>query len=274
MLNFEFLLVSRSLIKYIFVSVICLLPSSCSSPEYSPWAKNVKYKDLTAKNLAKLSNQNTENGDFKVAFIADPQAVFGNLRKIVDITNIRSDIDFLAVAGDITDVGLKVEWELVGDILEKSNKPYLTVVGNHDGLSKGKEIYQKMFGRFNYTLEYKGIKFIFWNNNLYEWGVPEFEWLKREVSSHPNSYVITHQPPDSGTLSVEQEDMWLEIRKLENYKMTIAGHLHKFNYKVEPETDKPVFIIERADDTNYGIVEFIDKIPYAYTCNSQCDRVE
>ena len=37
--------------------------------------------------------------------------------------------------------------------MENLQKPYLTVIGNHDYSSNGGEIYMKMFGDYNYASE-------------------------------------------------------------------------------------------------------------------------
>lgn len=260
----------RKIILGLFLGLVV----SCEAPEFSPWQKNIRYKDLTAENIAKIKNISQEPTPFKVAFVADPQAVTGHLKKIFKIINLRDDIDFIVIAGDITDLGLKEEWEIVGDFIEESNKPVVTVVGNHDGLSKGKDIYQRMFGAFNYSFVHKGVKFVFWNNNYYEWGDPDYQWLMKETESHPFVTSVVHQPPYSGTLDESQEEKWRNIRNQPNHKITVAGHLHHFSKYVEKTIDKPVFVIDRVDGSDYGVIEFNLATPEYHMCRPICEKVE
>ena len=96
-----------------------------------------------------------------------------------------------------------------------------------------------------------------WNNNYYEWGAPDFEWLEKELDSGIRSVVISHQPPGSGTLSEEHEERWKELRYLTNYVYSIHGHVHHYSYKYEDDTNTGIFTVDRVDK-GYGIIYFTD----------------
>lgn len=231
--------------------LIASLIAACGG--YTPWQSDSKHHDLTRKHLAKLE-QKGNLAPFTFAIIGDSQVRiegFNEARKRINDTNV----DFTVILGDITDRGLREEWNWVGDIIKKFRKPVLTVVGNHDGLAKGKTIYRDMFGDLNYSFYYNGVKFVMWNNNHYEWNV-DLDWLDQETNYHP-SIVLSHQPPYAGTLKDYQEERWLEIRQKPEIIASAHGHMHNFtNYE---ENDLPIFVVESTANGSYGVGIFDGK---------------
>lgn len=223
----------------------------CGAPQYSPWQSNPPSYDLTAKHLGWLATQDAGQEVFTLAVIGDPQAVVGSLDRAIEIINYRSDVDFTVIVGDLTDRGLLQEFIWVDRTIAKSQKPVLTIVGNHDGLSNGKKLYQQMFGPVNYTFFYKDVKFVMWNNNGYEWQV-DVDWLDNEVRSYHRVIVIAHQPPRDGALSEDQERQWERIRQYPNLIASIHGHVHRFDFKKEGSL--PIYTVDRVTNAHYGTV--------------------
>lgn len=246
--------------------------TACGVPEFSPWQTKVDSHNLTAKHLSWLSSNKSFSNSFKIVLTGDPQAVVGYLRKVIRETN-NLQVDFITILGDLTDLGLRREWIWIDQTISKSNKPVLTVVGNHDGLTEGDDIYQSMFGSFNYSFMHRGYKFVMWNNNFYEWGDPDFEWLEQEVLSEDNVIVMSHQPPYSGTLKQHHEDRWKQIRKHTNYKASLHGHLHHFGYKFEEDTDTHVYTVDRVTGTHFGTLTIGDNLTFE-NCRPECEVVE
>ena len=242
----------------IFLFLVLL---SCGTPEFSPWESKTKYKNLTAKNLAQLGEG--EPKSFKFALVGDSQVVAGHLdeaRQLID----RSDLDFTAIAGDITDRGLLREWNWIGDIAARFNNPFLTVVGNHDGLNNGNKIYKEMFGPLNYSFEYNGIKFVMWNNNAYEWAI-DYGWLEREVEDSKLPVImISHQPPGR-----DLDDRWQDLRRSGKIVASLHGHVHRYSHRTEIYPDEStivgapedieveVYTVDRVTGGHYGIIEVI-----------------
>jgi predicted phosphodiesterase len=220
------------------------------SKEDSPWDDNVKESHLTQRHLDLLDHSSTSPLRLKIT--GDTQAETGFLRPILNIDN---NVDFTVLLGDITDLGFKKEWIWIENILSEGKQPVLTVVGNHDGLSKGQKIYNKLFGEFNYSFIYKNYKFVMWNNNFLEWNAIDIEWLRNEVeTSNHKVVVMSHQPPGSDTLPVEIDREWKEIRKHPRYILSLHGHNHKFAFYYESETKKPIYVVSRVTDEQYGIL--------------------
>lgn len=250
--------------------LLLFLLVGCGSPEYTPWGYHPKDKKLTKTHIDRLGELPFES--FKVALAADSQAVVGhfdNVRKKIN----DSGAEFTLVLGDLTDRGLQQEFNWFADIVKRFDKPVLTVVGNHDGLSKGKDIYREMFGEFNYSFIYRDIKFIAWNNNPYEFNAPDLGWLRDEVESHSRVIVYAHQPPYGGSITDAQEAEWKEIRQSPNMIASIHGHTHKFNYYVEAGTGVPVYTTSRVENTKFGYMEIkADGVVFS-ECSPECREV-
>ena len=60
--------------------------------------------------------------------------------------NSKKNIDFVIHAGDVSDFGLKNEYELTQRLMSKLNYPYVVLLGNHDIIAHGDLIYNKVFG--------------------------------------------------------------------------------------------------------------------------------
>lgn len=248
-----------------------MLLVGCGDIQYSPWQSSPPNFDLTAKHLAKLEAQDTGIYEkFTIAIVGDPQAEIDGLDRALAIINSRSDLDFVAIVGDLTDRGLELEYRLVDKAIAKFNKPVLTIVGNHDGLSNGSKIYQEMFGPLNYSFIYKDTKFVMWNNNAYEWKI-DLDWLASEVSSHHRVVIMAHQPPNDGALSFEQESRWFEIRQKANVIASIHGHKHHYSFK--REEDLPIYVVDRVQDGGYGTLTFNERLEF-YNCSPICHPAE
>lgn len=260
----------KLLISLLFSAFVIV---ACGEMEYSPWQTNIDHHNLTAKHLNRLARTDTSFEPFKFVLTGDPQAVVGHLSRVIDVTNSNDGISFINILGDITDMGLRREWLWVGDIIEDSRHPVLTVVGNHDGLTKGKKIYKDMFGDTNYSFIYKDVKFIMWNNNFYEWRDMELDWLESEVLSHDRVVVMSHQPPYSGTLTDQHEEIWKEIRAHPNYIGSFHGHVHNYNYRFEEDTNTIIYTVDRVTGTHFGAVTIDDDGIKIENCTPQCNSV-
>ena len=206
---------------------ICLLFClfSCGRLEYSPWSVDVPDTKLNNKNLYLISKQRQEY-PFKVALLADPQGHIQDFRKQLELLNSRDDISFTVVLGDLTDYGLKEEFEWVLNASRISNAPILFIPGNHDGLANGKKIYKQMFGEYSYTFNYADHKFVMWNNNKLEWqGEPNWPWLASQLNS--KSILMSHIPPTDDVYQSEEIEYWKQLMQDKNIPISIHGHLHK-----------------------------------------------
>lgn len=220
------------MLSFLFYFATLSLISSCGEPVYSPWQVNLPSdaRELTAKNIARLPKR--EIGDsFRIGLLSDPQGTPEELRVVVDMMNARDDLDFIVVLGDLTNDGRREEFLWAQKILDSSRVPWLTVIGNHDGLANGKLIYRDLLGPFDYVFEHGGVRFLMWNNNHLEFPgeAPNWDWL----SSHakPGAVVMAHMPPIAEDVFSETEVVsWKERLEDLGVSASVHGHRHAFSY--------------------------------------------
>jgi Icc protein len=232
---------------------LTLLLQSCGDP--SPWGthRSPTHSNLTQKHLDMLQTGTRNFEPFTVALTADSQVHVGDFYNCRTAINRRDDIAFSFLLGDLTDRSLKPEFDWVAEIAQGFRRPILTVVGNHDGLIFGASLYRQIFGPLDYSFIFNDVKFVVWNNNTYEWGYPDFDWLESEIRSHPRVVIVAHQPPGSVERYEDVNDRWKELYQLPNVLGSIHGHLHKWGY--QEIHGKPALIVERVKDTNWGLMK-------------------
>jgi predicted phosphodiesterase len=219
---------------------------ACENPfSYSPFEANVpkEIRNTTDRNLQKIARLDSVITDsiFHVAVISDAHYHLNSLRDAISNINSNENFSFIIVVGDITENGLQKEFELFHSIMKNSKKPYLTVIGNHDYLSNGGIVYQQIFGPVNYSFTFQNVKFVMWDNVLWESNkVPDWEWFKHtlrqpaqeEGGSSPYRHIIpfSHIPPFDGQLKDSAESFHELLRKHE-VKFSVHGHKHEYSYR-------------------------------------------
>jgi predicted phosphodiesterase len=222
---------SKALFIVFFFLVSCADPFSYSI--YDAYVPK-QYRGLTQMNLDDLESISGSYGrSFKVALLSDVHYHYDELVKAIKYINSDNSIFFTIVIGDLTDQGLLTEFMLLHDALRQLDKPYFTVIGNHDYLANGELIYSQMFGDFNYNFVFDGVKFIlfddiFWESNK----TPDFEWFKNEVEMSANFRLIvpiSHIPPGDGQFTDEYTRQYHEVLDAENAQYSFHGHVHGFS---------------------------------------------
>src|SRR3990170_4010073 len=112
------------LLMFLLIGGIAL---SCSDmTEYSP--NQIFDSDspvnINRKNLDKLMALPGDD-TLTIAFIGDSQRFYDEVELFVNKVNELRGVDFVIIAGDISDFGLLAEFEWVVTRLEKLNKPYI-----------------------------------------------------------------------------------------------------------------------------------------------------
>lgn len=217
------------------VVILFALCTSCGDLlEYSP--NQVFDKDspvgINARNLDSLVSRPGDD-TVTLVFIGDSQRFYDELEAFIDKVNSIPSIDFVLLAGDISDFGLLEEFEQIEDRLSALNKPYIGVVGNHDVQARGSETFERMFGPLNFTFTYKGIKFIAHNTNSREYAdgtVPDMQWLTSAFTKEPGvEYFIpiSHIPPFASDFEESLEPAYRELMRKNKVLISLHGHVHE-----------------------------------------------
>lgn len=224
---------------YYYLLIVCgavLIQSCWHAFEYSP---NQVFDDdsklnLNAKNLEGLY-ANPPDDTITIAFIGDSQRFYDELQQFIDTVNSIPSVDFVLLAGDISDFGLLSEFKLVQEMLAQLNKPYIGVVGNHDVVSKGEAVFELMFGPLNFSFVYQQVKFVVHNINGREYktgDVPDIAWLKKElVKKGKAKYFVpvSHIPPFSNDFDKNLEPAYAALfREAPSLLLSLHGQIHEF----------------------------------------------
>lgn len=225
------------------------LVAASGCPQATPFGSEPERQDLTSKNLAALAALPEKSGPFKIAALGDTHDDYDRFAKAVELINARGDIDLVLHAGDMSDRGLLKELEWTADILARLRMPFFAVIGNHDALSEGKEIYRKMFGPYNFTFTWSGTQFVLFNSNSLEFPgeAPDRDWLTTTLTERNGAerlIVLTHQPPyhpddlPGGTA----EEYYKYLLKTIDIDVFIHGHVEPWSLSM-PVGKTPVIAL-------------------------------
>jgi 3',5'-cyclic-AMP phosphodiesterase len=211
--------------------LIPLLLLGCDTFEYSPnqsFARDTP-QNLNAKNLARLYARPVDD-TVTIAFVGDSQRFYDEVESFVSKVNSIPTVDFVLLAGDITDFGLLKEYEWIHKDFSRINAPYIAVIGNHDVISQGEDVFRRMYGPLNFSFVYDSIQFVIHNTNSREYTVPvpDMPWLENELNGEASAnarYIVpvSHVPPGHGDFS---PDLTMPYTKLLSSTPRVIASLH------------------------------------------------
>jgi outer membrane protein assembly factor BamB/calcineurin-like phosphoesterase family protein len=209
---------------------------------------------------------------FRFAFISDTHIGSPNggaeedLRRTVADINAMSNIDFVVITGDITELGTDAELKLAKRILDSLHIPYYIIPGNHDtGWSEsGGLSFTKTFGYDKFFFKHKGINFIGCASGPYvrmsDGHVPRdaMNWMQeklKKIKKEEPVIFLNHYPLDNGL------DNWYEVidlLKTKNTILVLCGHGHN-NRTVKAEDIPAVMgrsnLRAKAMEGGYNLVD-------------------
>jgi predicted phosphodiesterase len=241
-----------------------LLLSSCegvfrSDPFSGPIPDELS--DLNGKALAELANITQGDSVLRIALISDSHYDTDALQKaLLDIAG--KEIDLIVHGGDLTQSGVYQEYLSAASLLAHATAPVLTLIGNHDHLAFGEELFHDFFGEVNISLVLKGVPIILWDNTVWEndEGGPDTKWLKDILSSSDRyAIVFAHSPPWDEQLAETFGNLYRSSMLNYNVLLSVHGHKHdpSFSY---PFNDGMPYLV--AGSTMNGYWQEIEVIPY------------
>lgn len=171
----------KSLALMAFVATLC----GCSQLEYLPYAADVDGPhDINTREINRLHSSGLSL-PIKIAVIGDSQGYWDDLDDCMRVLQQRGDIDIILHAGDVTDFGLAKEFKWTRDIMEKYGIPYLTVIGNHDCVGNGEDVFNYIFGPENFSLNVARTHIVALNTVALEYDysrpVPDFTFIENDI---------------------------------------------------------------------------------------------
>lgn len=245
----------------LFSFFLYLFITSCTDFELSPnqaFNKNSPV-NLNNKNLERL-NKTLNDDTVRFIVIGDSQKSANELDLFIDKANTLKNIDFVFLAGDISEFGLLQETEWVAKELANLKMPSFVIVGNHDLLANGDAAFKRMFGELNYSFVYDGVKFICHDTNGREYKfngtVPNISWLQKELtpSNGVSTYVsVSHVRPYSPDFDPQLDISYTNVLN-SNPNFLASFHAHDHGYgEFYPNNSRVPFVVT----TNIGNKGFL-----------------
>ncbi len=243
----------------------CFLVACDDVFSYHPYDVDFGGNDfINTKNIESIERNCNGKEAIRFAVISDTHGWFTETKTIVDDINRREEIDFVVHCGDLTDCATMKEYKWTRDILDRLRMPYLALIGNHDMLGTGEEIFREMFGDVDMSFIVGRVKFICLNTNATEYNymasVPNFDFLAQEASTDNDLFdrtiVFMHSPPFSDQFNNNVANIFLYYCKLTlpNLQFCINGHEHRTTVTYRYDNDEiPYYEVGCAKDLQYLI---------------------
>jgi len=206
--------------------------------EVHPYSGDIKgKKHINSSNIKRIEQNFADKDTIRYAFISDSQRWYDELNDFVKMVNQRDDIDFIIHGGDISDFGLTKEFLWQRDILEKLKQPYVVLLGNHDCLANGEEIFSQVFGTPNYSFIAGKTKFLCLNTNAlesdYSNPIPDFSFIESEREKDRDRFqqtvVLMHARPTSEQFNNNVANVFqYSIKQFPNLLYCSNGHDHRY----------------------------------------------
>ena len=210
--------------------------SACELIDYHPYDTRVDGKShINAQNIERIEAATAGKKAIRFVLISDTQRWYDETKAAVKSINARDDIDFVLHCGDLTDFGVTREFEVQRAILEGLRIPYVALLGNHDCLGTGADVYRHMFGNPDFTFNAGDVHFLCINSNAFEYDysvdIPNFSFIRNDIETFPDNMrrtvVAMHAQPTSEQFNNNVSELFeYEIRKYPGLAFCMCGHGH------------------------------------------------
>lgn len=215
--------------------------AACDLIDYHPYdgRLTISERDINSKNIKRIEEATRDKNTVRFVMISDTQRAYDETEEFVKHINNRDSIDFIVHGGDIADFGMKKEYEWTVDILSHLKAPYVALIGNHDIIGNGDQVYDKLFGPENFSFIAHDIKFVCLNTNAIEYDyshpVPDFSFIKKEFEDktpYKKTVVVMHAPPGSEQFDNNIRDVFqLSLKQFPSLQFCLHGHHHNVSEK-------------------------------------------
>lgn len=237
---------------YLYVLFLILIFSSCERVfQYSVLEVRPQTSDLNNKAINQIKEL-VPRDSFTFLVISDTQVSYDELESFVKYANriTEDSIAFVLHGGDFTDYGANFEFDFYYDQIRKLRLPIIGVIGNHDMLGNGREIYRRYFGVENFSFEYGNTAFVAYNSNsrevAFDGSLPDLDWLEKEIKKYQhldNIIYLSHIAPDVEDFDQSKSAQLVGLlADSGNSLLSIHGHTHSYKYG-EPYADGVKYLV-------------------------------
>lgn len=223
--------------RYLYYFFLLLALSSCRDAfDMHPY--DVRFDgecDINSKAMERIHSCCRGKDTLRVAFVGDTHAWYSDAANMVSHLNGLDSIDFVVHLGDLTDCGTTQEYIWKRNILGKLEVPYVALIGNHDFLGTGDQVFARMYGRNDFTFIAARVKFVCLNTNATEYdylaAVPNLDFMESEIHADSvlfdRTVVCMHARPYSDQFNNNVAKVFHHyVRSFPGLMFCVNGHDH------------------------------------------------
>ena len=158
---------------------------------------------LNASNASKITQLCQGKDTLRIVVTGDTQGHYDETADMVADINRCGKADFVIHGGDLSNYGATQEFVKQRQILGKLDMPYVALIGNHDCLGTGIDVYNKMYGPTNFSFIAGRILFLCLNTNALEYDfnepIPDFDFMleqsRTDTTLYDRTVICMHAPP-------------------------------------------------------------------------------
>jgi 3',5'-cyclic AMP phosphodiesterase CpdA len=227
---------------------------------------------------------------FKFAVLSDSHQDTQYFPDIVNQIAARTDLNFVAHLGDLTDAGDKDKLIQAKSFLDRITEPVYVLPGDHDlnwfpehDLTNFKQVFG--LKHTYYSLDHQGIHFMFIDNSDLNHGINtiQWQWIEQDLKQHAqqSTYVFMSTPLSNPYIaykamgavsdSIKQQSKQLgQLLNKYSVRAIFAGDTHTFAQYTDQESNLPIITVGAAGSTKnllplYVIVEIFTDGSYNAT---------
>lgn len=253
--------VKTSVLQSIFFLGSLLLPG-CDLIDVHPYDADIDGAcDINAQNIQRIEERCAGRNEIRIAVISDTQRWYDETEDEVNHINSRGDIDFVIHCGDLTDFSVTKEFEWMRRELEKFTVPYVVLLGNHDCLGNGLDLFRKIYGAEDFSFTAGDTHFVCLNTNGLEFGnnVPDFQFISNDRANVPatvrRTVAAMHCKPNSDQFYGENTVKFHEeMKKYPSLQFCLCGHYHSTKVEYPFDDGIPYYQCAAAKNREYLII--------------------
>lgn len=242
--------------KKLPVLLLLLSLFSCDYFDFHPYDgktnSSIK-KEYNKLNQERIYGIHGFSDTIRFVWFGDSGRSLKDLEDCVKHINKNDSITFVLHAGDLTEFGLKKEYEWATAILNKLKYPFLSLIGNHDIIGNGDKLFHKIFGPENFYLRLNDLLILCLNTNALEYdytkSIPDFDFINAALqkNAYPTeedswkckrTIVAMHAPPGGEQFNNNVKDAFhAKLKEFPSLQFCLYGHTHNYavNYLFEDE---------------------------------------